>query len=344
VDGVKAAINYTNAHGGIDGKAIDLISYDDANDPAKNAQYARQLALQDNVVADVGDSSLVSAGGQPILTQAGVPVIGFGGDGFWGHDNFFAFTGDGGSQTAYSPWDAYMEAAEGVKKVAIISLNAPQGALTDAAANTIALKKLGVQVVQTSYIPVTLSDFQAVVARAISAGADAIEGNLPTAIFVSVIQAGEQLGFKGSYFGGGGTNQSELTALGSLASQVSGRVYGVIYSVLPSSTLPSVQLAVANLPAADKQQPYALAGWAEGMLFVYAAKKVGPDRAKILKFLQTLKGYTADGIMPPTQFDNGSMGTNCVMRVVSKGTSFAYAPSQNPSKFSCGAYVNTTAS
>ncbi|GAA4225595.1 ABC transporter substrate-binding protein [Actinomadura meridiana] len=56
---VKAVFDEVNAAGGINGRKLELISKDDAMDPARSGQAARELIKSENVVALAGSSSAV---------------------------------------------------------------------------------------------------------------------------------------------------------------------------------------------------------------------------------------------------------------------------------------------
>ncbi|TYK43399.1 ABC transporter substrate-binding protein [Actinomadura decatromicini] len=59
---VKAVFEEVNAAGGINGRKLELISKDDAMDPARASQAARELIKSENVVAFAGSSSAVDCG------------------------------------------------------------------------------------------------------------------------------------------------------------------------------------------------------------------------------------------------------------------------------------------
>ncbi|RKS67724.1 amino acid/amide ABC transporter substrate-binding protein (HAAT family) [Actinomadura pelletieri DSM 43383] len=59
---VKAVFDEVNAAGGINGRKLELVSKDDAMDPARSSQAARQLIKSENVVALAGSSSAVDCG------------------------------------------------------------------------------------------------------------------------------------------------------------------------------------------------------------------------------------------------------------------------------------------
>ncbi|MFI0408605.1 ABC transporter substrate-binding protein [Actinomadura sp. 3N508] len=56
---VKAVFDEVNAAGGINGRKLELVSKDDAMDPARSGQAARQLITSEKVVALAGSSSAV---------------------------------------------------------------------------------------------------------------------------------------------------------------------------------------------------------------------------------------------------------------------------------------------
>jgi branched-chain amino acid transport system substrate-binding protein len=75
-----AWVDYTNAHGGIDGHKIDLIEVDDAYNPSTSLTEVTKLITVDHVVALV-DSSDVDAAWSKYVDTTGVPVVGGGSSG-----------------------------------------------------------------------------------------------------------------------------------------------------------------------------------------------------------------------------------------------------------------------
>jgi branched-chain amino acid transport system substrate-binding protein len=75
-DGVKLAVKERNAAGGIHGKQIHLIAYDDQGKQAEAVTAVTRLIQQDHVVAVIGEvaSSLSLAGGQ-VAQRLGTPMI-----------------------------------------------------------------------------------------------------------------------------------------------------------------------------------------------------------------------------------------------------------------------------
>lgn len=75
-DAVQALAAATNAAGGINGRPVELVIYDDATNPTEAVRGMRQLAMGDRVLAvigsTIGSGTLAAA---PIAAQAGVPVL-----------------------------------------------------------------------------------------------------------------------------------------------------------------------------------------------------------------------------------------------------------------------------
>ncbi|HSM41516.1 MAG TPA: ABC transporter substrate-binding protein [Afifellaceae bacterium] len=82
--GILAAFEETNREGGISGRKLELISYDDGYEPDRSIKQTRQLIETDKVFGLIGPvGTPTSAATQPIATEAKVPFIGpFTGAGF----------------------------------------------------------------------------------------------------------------------------------------------------------------------------------------------------------------------------------------------------------------------
>src|SRR5215470_11751471 len=75
-NGVKLAVKERNAAGGVKGKQVQLIAYDDQGKAQEVVTAVTRLIQQDKVAALIGEvaSSLSIAGGQQ-AQRAGVPMI-----------------------------------------------------------------------------------------------------------------------------------------------------------------------------------------------------------------------------------------------------------------------------
>lgn len=78
-DGIKAYVNYVNANGGVNGRTLKYISYDDGYQPDKAVADAHRLVSQDHVFAIVGPNGTASnIAAKPFLVQTGIPVVAMG--------------------------------------------------------------------------------------------------------------------------------------------------------------------------------------------------------------------------------------------------------------------------
>ena len=82
--GLMAAFQEANDAGGVKGRKLELITYDDGYEPAKAIDNTNKLINEDRVFALIGEvGTPTSKAVQPISTKAGVPFIGpFTGAGF----------------------------------------------------------------------------------------------------------------------------------------------------------------------------------------------------------------------------------------------------------------------
>jgi branched-chain amino acid transport system substrate-binding protein len=339
--GAQAYFNYVNAHGGVNGRKIKFITKDDAGNPAKAAAAAKQL-LQAGAVATVADANVgTEAAAAPILASKSVPAIGGWGNGsewYGANTNLFVIMGSPGDASECEPWLADGVAGAGAKDVAVFEYNQPASEY-DAKCLEQRFAQNGVKEVTSTFLTdPNLADYRSLVQQAMNAGAKDIVANYAVGSMVLLIQAGEALGFKGRYFGGGGVQTSMLQAIGSLAPKMAGRLFGISFAQLPSSTSnPAVKLAEANLPASVRSDVFTLVGWAAAVTFVDAVKKVGPSSSALLKYMQGLNGYTAHGLVGPMTYKRGFGPAACVIRTVvnATGNGFVRASSTPPNAFSC---------
>lgn len=76
-EGILASFNEANAAGGVNGRRLELISYDDGYEPEKAIANTKRLINDNGVFALVGEvGTPTSNAAQPITTEAGVPFIG----------------------------------------------------------------------------------------------------------------------------------------------------------------------------------------------------------------------------------------------------------------------------
>jgi branched-chain amino acid transport system substrate-binding protein len=76
MESIMLAFEKVNAGGGVLGKKIELVYYDDAADPKQAVPLANKLITQDKVVAFVaGSYSMPSRAVAPIFDEEGIPLV-----------------------------------------------------------------------------------------------------------------------------------------------------------------------------------------------------------------------------------------------------------------------------
>ena len=76
-EGILAAFQEVNAGGGVKGRKLELVSYDDGYEPNRAIANTKKLIDEDRVFALIGEvGTPTSKAAQPIATEAGVPFIG----------------------------------------------------------------------------------------------------------------------------------------------------------------------------------------------------------------------------------------------------------------------------
>jgi branched-chain amino acid transport system substrate-binding protein len=89
---LRAWGSWTNANGGINGHPVEVVAYDDGQNPTTALAQAKKLVEEDKVMAIVGTMSLVTDSWAKYVSGKGIPVVG--GQsvdvGFFTDPNFFA--------------------------------------------------------------------------------------------------------------------------------------------------------------------------------------------------------------------------------------------------------------
>jgi branched-chain amino acid transport system substrate-binding protein len=348
--GVKAFFQYYNTNGGIDGYKVNLIRWDDAGDPGKNAAAARSLVQKDHVIAIVGQATIADAASQKYLQQQGVPVVGG-----WAASSSYhnpatnMFVSLEGPNVPYCPlWSSDQAKARGITSIAFIAQDFP-AAIQDADCRAAAAKYLGIkQAGKRIDVSLTAVDYRPAVQEAIASGAQALYFSAGTDGQLKGIQAGEQLGFKGLYIATqtGASLISGLQSAG-LLDKVNGRLISAAFSLLPndpasySPELGKFQKGIKKFAPAYAGDVTAVSGWAAGKLFADALTAVGPNSAKIMKWIRSQKKYTFGGLQGPMDYSTGSKPNPCVTQLeILNGQVARATKAAKPPGFNCGVLID----
>ncbi len=291
-DGVELARKELNAAGGVLGKQLEVIVYDDQGKQQEAATAVTKLITQDKVMAVLGEvaSSLSLAAG-PIAQRHGVPMI---------------------SPSSTNP--KVTEVGDMIFRVCF--LDPFQGeVMAKFAWNTLKAKKVAIFKDQANAYSVGLAEFfektftklggKVVAQQAYSAGDNDfksqltnIRGASPEAIFVPgyytevglIARQAKAVGLKVPLLGGDGWDSSKLTEIGGDA--IDGSYFSNHYSV--ENQEPHVQKFIAAYDAAYKAKPDGLAalGYDAMMILADAIKRAGSDDSrKVRDALAATKGF-----------------------------------------------------
>lgn len=218
VAAAQAAVRDVNAHGGIDGRQVQLIFCNEGLDPNQARACARTL-VSDHVMAAVGNQVVtVEADVNTILRDAGIPNVAP-----------FSYSGASGTDPNSSliyPGPQYANAAmaafavrAGYKKVAMLNLGIPATQAYEPLISK-AVRGLGGTYAGTVTVPQVTSDLSTQAASLVSMSPNAVILDAGTPAELALIRDMRQLGYTGKFIADGGQPelQSQLTALGSAAS------------------------------------------------------------------------------------------------------------------------------
>lgn len=147
--GLNAAFTEANAAGGVHGRQIELVTYDDGYEPEKAIANTNRLLNDDQVFALVGEvGTPTSKAAQPIATAAGVPFVGpFTGAGFLrAPENRNVINVRGTYDAEAEKWISFLTGEKGASRVAILYQDDSFGRV-GLAGVTKALEKRGMELV-----------------------------------------------------------------------------------------------------------------------------------------------------------------------------------------------------
>lgn len=147
VNGAEAYFNYVNAHGGVDGRKIDLAyNLDDAASTTNDTTQARNLVTQDHVFAVVGVGTPFFSAAN-FFASEGTPVFGYVVSQDWNvHPNLFGAYGSYLDFNAAQPTEAWLAKKLNAKSVAVVAYNIAAQSADACAAVIKGLKQSGVNV------------------------------------------------------------------------------------------------------------------------------------------------------------------------------------------------------
>ncbi|CAN5343525.1 ABC transporter substrate-binding protein [soil metagenome] len=317
-EGATAYIKYVNESGGIDGRKIEITSYDDRYTVGETVSSVRRLVQQDKVVALVS-SPVGGPHTQAIAEYAGskkLPIVGP----FQGLPELNA------EPTVFPTWATiksqmyavadYIYQQKKDSKVAIMYYNDASGKATKAGV-TAAAEANGASVVADIPFEASATDLTSEVQKAQSSGADALIMMAGTGQVATAMKTAADLGYSPQW--GGHTTISD-PALSKLAGKAAeGAIGAAIFDTdkADSEEMTRFYDLMEKYFPGSTPTSFNLSGYTGAVLLVEALRQVkgditGPNLTKALE-----SGKTFDvGTLPGLTYEPGDHVGNPLVRVV----------------------------
>ena len=278
--GLQAAFAEANANGGVHGRKLELISYDDGYEPDKSIAQVKKLINSDKVFSLIGAvGTPTSKATQPIATDAKVPFIGpFTGAGFLRNASLGNIVNVRATYAAETEtWIKHLVDEQKFSKVAILYQDDAFGRVGLAGVNA-ALEKRGMQLVAEGTYQRNTVAVKSALLKIRKAKPDAVVMVGAYKPIAEFIKLSRKVKFNPTFV--------NISFVGSkaLASELGEAGEGVIISqVVPFPWDDSVglvkdyQAALKSVDAGAEPGFVTLEGYLVGRLAVDALKQAGPD-------------------------------------------------------------------
>jgi branched-chain amino acid transport system substrate-binding protein len=326
-DGALAYFSRLNAAGGVNGRKIQLITIDDANDAKRSGENGRVLIEERRVLALFGyASATLSLPAFPFVEKHGVPFIA-------------PFTGAAPMQT-FRPHVFMMRASyadelekiiefyasTGMKKFSVIHYDDAIGKENLAVVQA-ALGKLGLKPVSIGTLKRNQTDLGAAVGDVVKAAPDVVIGTTlyrTTADFIKQAKkAGSGAQFANTSFVGASALAAELGAQGTGV---------VVAQVVPPYARQSISVVKEYQAAIEKQLGKkefsftSLESYICAKVLAEGIRRAGNNltRESLLKALNSISNYDAGGYIVSFSPTNHNGSKFVELTAISKGGRFAY--------------------
>ena len=244
---IKMWSDEVNAKGGLLGRKIDLVYYDDQSNPSTvPGIYTKLISVDkvDLVVSPYGTNLIAPA--MPVVMQAGytmMSLFGVGVNNQFQYDGYFQIMPMGPQSAAAIP-TGFFDIAMGMnpkpKTVALVAADAEFGQVTIEASREI-VKKLGLKVVYDRSYPPNTVDFASIVRSIQASSPDVVfmAGYPPDS--VGMVRAAREVGLKTMLFGGGNAGLQFASIKSQLGPLLNGIIGYELYVPSPTLNFPGIK-------------------------------------------------------------------------------------------------------
>ena len=359
VPGIQAYYDYVNAHGGVDGRKIQLTyNTDDTGNPSQDTALEHTLVDQDHVFAVAGVATAFFT--PTYFVQTCTPTFGYNVTGNWsGPANMFAA---GGSVQDYAAGDpAWIYLAKKVEKTPSVGVLAYNIASSNGSCNQAidAFKKAGINV---SYQDTSIGYGSSVIPdaeRMKAAGTNFILSCMDVTGNISLARGVKQYGIQAKQLWLNGNDQSTLNQYQDLMQGVYFNIQHVPFDA-PLNKYPGLAQYISAMKKYQPKWVYdevALQGWQSAQLLVAGLKADGPNPTQlgVINAINKMTAETANGLTTPTNWSPGGGGhtypitsSSCSGFIQVQGDKYVTVIAKKPQVFVCfhlgGSIVNGSGS
>ena len=311
--GMEARIAYQNEEkGGVGGRELKLEVADDASDPQKTRQAARELVDQKKVFGLIMQVNADSAAA-PYLSEEGIPVVGWPIHPSYGtYENFFGYSGGNTAKpTPVTTGGEYLKTKD-VSKLGVVTYAIPAGVNAAKQYVTSFETVTGGKALLLADAPPGNPDWSVQAQQLKEAGVDGLY--LPMGLqdaanaYQAIVQAGVEL--KAVIFPAG----YGPVALEQLGKKIEGASFSVDF-VPYQKQLPAHQVVLDALSTYAPKAPIendmtdqaTTVGWLSADAFIRGLEEAGncPTREHFLENLRSVTDYDGGGLLdPPVDFSS----------------------------------------
>jgi branched-chain amino acid transport system substrate-binding protein len=325
--GALAYFSKVNAAGGVNGRKIELITLDDANDTKKSAENARILIEERGVLALFGyASATLSMPAIPFVEKHKVAFVGA----FTGAEPMRKFR-----PQVYNIRASYADELEkivefytstGIKKFSVLHYDDAVGKENLGAVET-ALTKRGLKPVSVGTVKRNQTELGDAVNGVVKAGPDVVIATTlyrTTADFIKQArQAGSAAQFASTSFVGASALANEL------GTQGTGVVVAQVVPPFSKSSVPVVKEYQAAIEKQLGKKDYSftsLESFIGAKILVEGMKRAGanPNRESLLKGLDTVQNFDIGGYLVDFNNQNHNGSTYVELTAIGRSGRFAY--------------------
>lgn len=311
----RAHLKAVNAAGGVNGRTIEFVIYDDQWDVTRNAALTRQAIDTDDVFAFVDNQAIITGqGGKAYIEQKRFPVVGgdTGNLSTWGVSPYYypqAMLGavNGGRLMARWAREVRCKAIAGFT----MAVDESRGFLKSFRNG---LEELGLpDFVHYGEISMAETDYTQYAAQAKAARADCVVIGGQTNFYVRFLRAASQQSYDPVLLVPAGYDPAYIEADVPNEGDYFLQQSDIVENAGVNPAIARMVQEIRRYEPGMKINGWAINGYAAAQLFVEALRRAGDQltRANLIEVLDSIKDFRT-GIVPPMSFAPGpKAGSNC---------------------------------